>query len=60
MKNLFVKLVAKCLLLGAVAAPMTLASTGASNAYSCWNHNGSLMRLRASGNQRWYYYEKPR
>ena len=27
---------------------------------SCWNHNGSLMRLKASGNQRWFYYEAPR
>ena len=27
---------------------------------SCWNHNGSVMRLKASGNQRWFYYEKPR
>lgn len=27
---------------------------------SCWNHNGSLMRLKASGNKRWMYYEKPR
>ena len=60
MRNLFVKLVAKCLLLGAVTLPVTLASTGVSNADSCWNHNGSLMRLKASGNQRWFYYEKPR
>lgn len=27
---------------------------------SCWNHNDSLMRLKASGNQRWFYYENPR
>ena len=27
---------------------------------SCWNHNGSLMRLKASGNQRWIYYEVPK
>lgn len=27
---------------------------------SCWDHNGSLMRLEASGNQRWFYYEIPR
>lgn len=37
----------------------TLSSTSA-NADSCWNHNGSLMRLKASGNQRWMYYENPR
>ncbi|WP_454286809.1 hypothetical protein [Rhizobium arsenicireducens] len=27
---------------------------------SCWVHNGSLMRLKASGNQRAFYYEYPR
>ncbi|MEO9525769.1 hypothetical protein [Roseibium sp.] len=27
---------------------------------SCWNHNGSLMRLQAQGNQRWLSYERPR
>ena len=27
---------------------------------SCWDHNGSLMRLQAEGNQRWLYYENPR
>jgi len=27
---------------------------------SCWDHNGSLMRLQAEGNQRWMYYEIPR
>ena len=27
---------------------------------SCWNHNGSIMRLVASGNQRWFYYENPK
>lgn len=30
------------------------------NADSCWDHNGSIMRLKAQGNQRWFYYEKPR
>ncbi len=37
-------------------------STNGSNAAadSCWNHNGSLMRLKASGNQRWIYYEAPK
>jgi hypothetical protein len=37
----------------------TVAATKAS-ADSCWNHNGSVMRLVASGNQRWFYYETPR
>ena len=27
---------------------------------SCWNHNGSVMRLQAQGNQRWFSYEEPR
>ncbi|MBG6201229.1 hypothetical protein IWQ48_002367 [Labrenzia sp. EL_13] len=27
---------------------------------SCWDHNGSLMRLQAQGNQRWLSYEIPR
>ena len=35
-------------------------SISSANAASCWDHNGSLMRLEASGNQRWIYYERPR
>lgn len=27
---------------------------------SCWTHNGSLVRLEARGNQRWFSYERPR
>lgn len=27
---------------------------------SCWDHNGSLMRLKAAGNQRAFYYEHPK
>jgi hypothetical protein len=27
---------------------------------SCWWHNGSLMRLKDQGNQRWMYYETPK
>ena len=27
---------------------------------SFWNHNGSLVRLVANGQQRWFYYEIPR
>ena len=27
---------------------------------SCWDHNGSLMRLQAQGNNRWLSYENPR
>lgn len=32
----------------------------AARADSCWNHNGSIMRLQAQGNQRWLSYEIPR
>lgn len=37
-----------------------ISGTQSAEAASCWNHNGSLMRLEASGNQRWIYYVKPR
>jgi hypothetical protein len=37
-----------------------LALTGSAMADSCWNHNGSLMRLQAQGNQRWLSYEVPK
>ena len=36
------------------------ATTVGASADSCWNHNGSIMRLKASGNQRWFYYENPK
>lgn len=42
------------LLAGAVLSPV------AAFADSCWDHNGSLMRLKAAGNQRAFYYEVPR
>ena len=29
-------------------------------AASCWDHNGSVMRLKASGNERAFFYESPR
>jgi len=46
-----------CLALG-----MTVLSQSARPALadSCWDHNGSLMRLVAQGKQRWFYYEVPR
>ena len=50
-------------LLGAVVtAGLTFNTVTATDAAadSCWNHNGSVMRLVASGNQRWFYYENPR
>ncbi|MEM9332307.1 MAG: hypothetical protein AAGA53_13345 [Pseudomonadota bacterium] len=37
-----------------------MSPSGVAKADSCWDHNGSLMRLKASGNQRWLYYENPR
>lgn len=36
------------------------AAVTTSKADSCWNHNGSIMRLQAQGNQRWLSYEVPR
>lgn len=27
---------------------------------SCWDHNGSMMRLQANGAQRWLTYDRPR
>lgn len=48
----------------ATALALTIAQpvgfTSQASADSCWNHNGSIMRLRAQGNQRWLYYENPR
>ncbi len=41
-------------------AAMGLAMTSAAWADSCWTHNGSVVRLKASGNDRWFYYEKPK
>lgn len=35
-------------------------SSAVALADSCWDHNGSVMRLRASGNARAFYYEVPR
>lgn len=38
----------------------SLSGSAAALADSCWNHNGSIMRLQAQGNQRWLSYEVPR
>lgn len=48
--------------LGRLAALAILAFpiAGTALADSCWDHNGSLMRLQAQGNQRWLSYEIPR
>lgn len=37
-----------------------VATTTFASADSCWDHNGSLMRLEAQGSNRWFYYEEPR
>jgi len=42
---------------------LTLATIGglsAAAADSCWDHNGSLMRMKAQGANRWLSYERPR
>ena len=43
-----------------LVAAMTMVPSGVARADSCWDHNGSLMRLQAEGNKRWFYYEVPR
>lgn len=40
-------------------ALLALMTTGA-YADSCWTHNGSLMRLQADGDKRWFVYEQPK
>ena len=44
----------------AIAVSASLLASAPALAASCWDHNGSVMRLEASGNQRWIYYEEPR
>ena len=52
------------LVAGAGIAILTLVGSlsfaAVANADSCWNHNGSVMRLVAQNNQRRFYYEIPR
>ncbi len=43
-----------------LAALLVALGAGAARADSCWDHNGSLMRLQAQGNQRWFTYEDPK
>jgi hypothetical protein len=43
-----------------LALGMVSASAQVAFADTCWDHNGSLMRLVASGNQRAFYYEQPK
>lgn len=37
---------------------MSVAASAAAD--TCWWHNGSLMRLKALGDERYFYYERPR
>lgn len=53
LKNLMALVLATGLIAGVFPAT-------AAKADSCWDHNGSVMRLVAQGNQRWFYYEVPR
>ncbi len=43
-----------------LAFAMLVSSTTGALADSCWNHNGSVMRLQASGNHREFFYENPK
>ena len=44
----------------ALASALVAATPSGALADSCWNHNGSLMRLSANGNQREITYERPK
>ncbi|WP_306029306.1 hypothetical protein [Stappia sp. MMSF_3263] len=48
-------LAAGALMLGTLAAIPAPAA-----AESCWMHNGSVMRLQATGDRRWFSYDNPR
>jgi hypothetical protein len=40
-----------------VAVPASFGGGSFAQADSCWDHNGSLMRLSSAGPQRWLHYE---
>ena len=42
------------------AAIAAVSFASGANADTCWNHNGSVMRLTASGQARTFSYEQPR
>ncbi|MBL6431718.1 MAG: hypothetical protein HPM95_13425 [Alphaproteobacteria bacterium] len=52
----FLKILTVC----AALLPAQPSTATPANADSCWTHNGSLMRLKADGNRRWFLYEAPR
>ena len=60
MKNSAKKLLLSIASISLMSTAVTFGVISSANADSCWNHNGSLMRLKASGNDRWLYYENPR
>lgn len=43
-----------------ILAALAVFLPGAALADSCWDHNGSLMRLQAQGQDRWISYDNPR
>ena len=45
---------------GILALAVAALLPASASADSCWDHNGSVMRLVANGNQRAFYYEVPR
>ena len=55
--SLVFRFIAITTLVFGVITPFSVSNASAD---SCWKHNGSLMRLQASGNKRWLYYENPR
>lgn len=46
--------------LAATAALGAVSFASSASADTCWNHNGSLVRLTASGQNRSFFYEQPR
>ena len=58
------KPILKLLVPGALALLVAMGGIASSpapaSADSCWWHNGTLMRLKDRGNQRWFLYEDPR
>jgi len=55
-----IKFISTVLISSLAATIGTVTATSSAHADSCWNHNGSVMRLEASGNNRWFTYENPR
>jgi len=60
MSNFFKKAAINTAAVATLATAAFATGTGTAAADSCWNHNGSIMRLVAQGNNRWFYYEVPR